>query len=190
MQIQVSRRHTGNIRAMRQENTLGSPTAEQKGNTATPAGPADSVAISPEGAYQAKLRDFHRHLQQMEMLTQQLLQQLESSKKETKAQADSFRKELDCMEIARRIMCGDTVPAKDMQFLAKYYPELFAQAIMMRMNAEHPQKHKRLTKDEQTEPQDTTVCSGAEGGEQGDTEAEAGEGKVPAAAETQSGGQG
>lgn len=86
---------------------------------------------------------------QLEMLNQEL----ENSNEQAKAIGDEFKVYARCLTIASRISRGDTVPVKDMKYLAENEPDLFKQAIMLRMPNDHPKKHKSVLDDDEEKQQ-------------------------------------
>lgn len=82
--------------------------------------------------------------QELDMLEKQL----EASKKETEAMEDMYKAFAKCLKIAARISRGDIVPPKDMKYLAEHEPDLYKQAILLRMPNPKPKKHKSLIDDE------------------------------------------
>ena len=82
--------------------------------------------------------------QELDMLEKQL----EASKKEAEAMEDMYKAFAKCLKIASRISRGDIVPAKDMKYLAEHEPDLYKQAILLRMPNPKPKKHKSLLDDE------------------------------------------
>lgn len=82
--------------------------------------------------------------QELDMLEKQL----EASKKEAEAMEDMYKAFAKCLKIASRISRGDIVPPKDMKYLAEHEPDLYKQAILLRMPNPKPKKHKSLIEDE------------------------------------------
>ena len=106
---------------------------------------ADTVEISKTGQkIQAALEEQTR----MESELDRLRQQLENSKIASEAAAKEAKTRMKCLMIAMRIQSGDEVPEADKKYLAKNDLGLYARAISMRMEKEKPQKHKRLSEDE------------------------------------------
>ncbi len=123
---------------------------------------------------QQKLDDKQDMQQQLDMLQREL----ENSRKQADAAADEFEIFTKCMKIAARITRGDIVPMKDMKYLAEHEPDLYKQAILMRMPNDHPKKHKSLVDDED-ERSDETQSS-----ESADSTSESSPGEAAGAAET------
>lgn len=98
---------------------------------------------------------------------EQLKSELESSNMQAKEFEKSAKVQSQCMLIASRIMAGDDVPIQDYKYLATNNTELYGKAIMMRVNKENPEKHKRVSEDEEeTEPTKLGDFSALEMGEQ------------------------
>ncbi len=77
---------------------------------------------------------------QMEMLRQQL----EAGNQQAKETAKGFETKLNCILIAIRVMNGDRVPLKDMQYLRENEPEMYAQAILLRRKNDRPKDYKSV----------------------------------------------
>ena len=77
-----------------------------------------------------------------------LASEMENVRKQGEASAEATKIRIKCLKIAMRIMSGDEVPAADHRFLLEKDPGLYGQAIMMRMQKEHPEKHKRISEDD------------------------------------------
>ena len=97
-----------------------------------------------------------------------LQKQLEASKKESEAMEDQFEAFAKCLKIASRVSRGDIVPPKDLKYLAEHEPDLYKQAILMRMPNPKPKKHKSVVGDEEEESQETQSSESASGSESGD----------------------
>ena len=67
-------------------------------------------------------------------------------------QSDKDEKPYDvfgkCLEIARRIMRGEKVSADEMRFLARYFPELLFQALLLRQEDKDTDEGDRLSDDD------------------------------------------
>ncbi len=102
---------------------------------------------------EAKMREKQNEI---EMLTQEL----ENSNKEAEAMGDSFKIYSRCLTIASRISRGDSVPMKDMKYLAEHEPDMFKQAILLRMPNDHPEKHKSVLDDDEEDKSSGTAEDG------------------------------
>ncbi|MBO6228962.1 MAG: hypothetical protein J6O50_00215 [Ruminiclostridium sp.] len=92
---------------------------------------------------------------QKEQELDMLEKQLEASKKEAESMEDMYKAFAKCLKIASRISRGDIVPAKDMKYLAEHEPDLYKQAILLRMPNPKPKKHKSLVDDEDEKTSET-----------------------------------
>jgi hypothetical protein len=75
--------------------------------------------------------------QQLGLLGQQMTEEREKQKSL-----------LLCLEIARRIAGGDTVPQADHKYLREHDSAMYAKAIMMRFPKNNPYKYKQLSREE------------------------------------------
>ena len=106
---------------------------------------------------------------QREQELDMLEKQLEASKKEAEAMEDMYKAFAKCLKIASRISRGDIVPAKDMKYLAEHEPDLYKQAIMLRMPNPKPKKHKSLVDDEDEKSDQTQSADSASESSGGET---------------------
>jgi len=91
---------------------------------------------------------------------QKLLELLKKS--DTKDKPYEIR--IKCLKIARRIMRGDKVSIKDLQYLMENDPELYLLAIMFRVPKEDPEEHECISDEENNSwdgSQNSMVSSGA-----------------------------
>ena len=109
---------------------------------------------------------------QKEQEQKMLEEQLKSSKEEAEAMEDMFEAFAKCIKIAARITKGDIVPMKDMKYLAEHEPDMYKQAILMRMPNDHPKKHKSLVNDEDEDTDDTMSADSAGADESAENTAE------------------
>ena len=93
---------------------------------------------------QEQLQKEKEQEQELDMLEKQL----EASRKEAESMEDMYEAFSKCIKIAARISKGDIVPMKDMKYLAEHEPDMYKQAILMRMPNDKPKKHKSLVDDE------------------------------------------
>lgn len=96
---------------------------------------------------------------------QMLTKELENADKQADAIGDEFKVYARCLTIASRISRGDTVPMKDMKYLAEHEPDLFKQAILLRVPNDHPKKHKSVLEDDEEEQQTESASESRETGE-------------------------
>lgn len=80
-----------------------------------------------------------------------LEQQLENSKEQGEAAADSFETFSKCLTIAQRITRGDKVPLKDMKYLMEHEPDLYKQAILMRQPNNKPKEYDSVLDEDDSE---------------------------------------
>jgi len=136
-------------------STLGQKAEDaETENTKTP----EEVVQSDLERKQQKLEEKQDMQQQLEMMQREL----ENSRKEAEAMEDEFEIFTRCMKIAARIQRGDIVPMKDMKYLAEHEPDLYKQAILMRMPNDHPKKHKSLLEDEDEQSEESQSSSSAD----------------------------
>lgn len=112
-------------------------------------------------AFQKKQREIQEKREQ-EAEKSMLEKELENADKQADAIGDSIETFSKCMKIASRIAKGDIVPPKDIKYLAEHEPDLYKQAIIMRVPNDKPKKHKSLVEDED-EKADSTSDSGETG---------------------------
>jgi len=87
-------------------------------------------------------------LEKMQNNYEMLVRQLETVNAQNGASAKASEIRLKCIKIAMRIMSGDIVPDGDHRFLLENDPELYGKAVMMRIQKENPEKHKRISEDD------------------------------------------
>ncbi len=133
--------NAGQNSTRRPEKTAGDHTVRQSA--------AIEVEIMPKTADGQPLAEAERLFKNEPQSTyEQLRQQFEMMNEQSKSERDKLKILLTCMEIARRISGGDTVPAKDHEFLLKHDSALYARAILMRFPKNNPHQYKRLSWDE------------------------------------------
>ena len=114
----------------------------------------DIVELSVGG--KSKSDEFSQLRQDVDML----IQQLENSRAQADSQSKEMETKLKCLQIAMRIMRGDDVPWQDHRFLAENDSKLYLQAMSLRMENDDPERHKRLSEDE--EPSNASDAAAAE----------------------------
>lgn len=105
---------------------------------------------------------------------EQFREQAESAQQQGEARAkmmDEYRK---CLLIASRIIHGDKVPTKDKTFLMEKQPDLYMQAVSLRIQNDHPKKHKRVSEDEEAQKNGASAAVDAPITENAGGEAEGG----------------
>lgn len=108
----------------------------------------DTVNISDNG--RQKARETKEEQARVEREREELLKQLENAREQGEAVADMMEKRMKCLLIASRIMGGDEVPVEDYRYLAENDLDLYSKAVSMRMEKENPNKHKRVSEDEES----------------------------------------
>jgi hypothetical protein len=105
------------------------------------------VSISEEARSKAisKMMDAQEELARMESFADTMKQQIKQAQEQGKAEANAMKIRLNCMLIAARIMKGDEVPKEDIRYLKKNDMELYNKAILMRIQNDHPKKHKKIS---------------------------------------------
>lgn len=119
---------------------------------------AEEVVQSDLERKQQKLSEKQDIQQQLE----DMRRQLENSRKEAEAMEDEFEIFSKCMKIAARIQRGDIVPMKDMKYLAEHDPDMYKQAILLRIPNDHPKKHKSIIEDEDDKSEETQSSDSAD----------------------------
>jgi len=75
---------------------------------------------------------------------------LRQAREASEGAGDMWRIKLKTLEIARRIIRGDNVPADDYSFLAEHNPELFKKAVSMRdMNNDDPTDYDSISESDE-----------------------------------------
>ncbi|MCL2125526.1 MAG: hypothetical protein FWH33_06005 [Oscillospiraceae bacterium] len=112
----------------------------------------DEVTISNGSIAKAKEENnLSDALEKMRAESRELQRQLEAAREQGDGMADYFKKKLQCIIIAMRIMQGDKVPPEDHRFLAEEEPELYHKAMSMRVEKEDPEEYDRLSEDEEND---------------------------------------
>jgi hypothetical protein len=121
------------------------------------------VNISDEGRKAAsqladlkkkQLNDAQNKLTEMKSTSERMKEQYEVMNKQGEAQAAEAKIRNKCMLIAMRIMKRDEVPKEDKKYLAKHDAALYHKALLMKIQNDHPKKHKRVSEDEKTDNAD------------------------------------
>lgn len=71
--------------------------------------------------------------------------------RETENSENPHINRIKCFKIAMRIMNGDTVPNKDILFLAENEPQMYSNALMLKQNNDNPKKYKTILEDKKGE---------------------------------------
>lgn len=75
----------------------------------------------------------------------------EQLKESTDDSNNPMKIQLQCLQIAMRIISGDNVPMKDRAFLAEHEPEMLGRAMLLRRTKENPKDYKSLLEDEKAD---------------------------------------
>ncbi|MCL2153557.1 MAG: hypothetical protein FWH57_11490 [Oscillospiraceae bacterium] len=124
--------------------------APQKAQSQITANDIDEVTISNEAKAKAQSKEeqkFADALERMRAEGRELQRQLEIARKQGEGVAEYYRSKLKCLIIAMRIMQGDIVPPEDHRFLLEEDPELYKEAMTMRIEKEDPKEHDRVSED-------------------------------------------
>ncbi|MCL2579739.1 MAG: hypothetical protein FWE32_06865 [Oscillospiraceae bacterium] len=109
------------------------------------------AALDPEEARATLAEELDRIRAQNEHIRQQM----ESAREQGEAKAEAMRMMAKALEIARRIMMGDNVPAEDHKFLMEFDAALYGKALTMRINRQDPTDYERLSEDESARETDS-----------------------------------
>ncbi len=105
----------------------------------------DRASISQEAKLlfleSEKSNDYQEKIKEIE----EMIERFKETNKKTEDPLDILGK---CLQIALRIMKGDRVPAKDMQFLAENEPSLYSNALLLRQENDKPKTHDSLLEEE------------------------------------------
>lgn len=80
-----------------------------------------------------------------------LQDQLDSIKEQEKTEEDSWEEYGKCLKIAMSIASGDNVPRQDIEYLKEHNPELFGQAMALRIPKKDPEDCESVLEDEDGE---------------------------------------
>ncbi|MCM1155017.1 MAG: hypothetical protein NC314_06935 [Roseburia sp.] len=107
-----------------------------------------TVAISAEGLGLSQKEDTSRQ----EAIERKMYQEmLESANEAAEAQGEGFADLAKALEIARRILNGDIVPAQDEQFLMEFNSEIYMRVKSMARVKEDPKEYDTLMEEEEEE---------------------------------------
>lgn len=139
-----------------------------------------TVDISAEGLGLVKMEEQKENASAREEAEKQMYQEmLESTKEAAEAQGEGYEDLAKALEIARRILNGDIVPAQDEKFLMEYNSEIYMRVKSMAEMKEDPEEYDSLLEDEEEEDNGSGSVSGASGGIRSASDVEA----VPAEGE-------
>lgn len=109
--------------------------------------PADIAEISDEA--RRGQDDFQRMLDELRERYRTLREGLIQARETSSGMAEAMKEKIICLRIAMRIMSGGKVPLKDRRYLMEKDPELYKQAICLRVEKKNPKKYDRLSEDEE-----------------------------------------
>lgn len=82
---------------------------------------------------------------------------MEQQRESDAAMKDSIKVRSKCMVIAARLAAGDKVPMKDERYLQKNDPDMYAQAMKVRIPKKDPKEYDSILEDEDEENQEGTI---------------------------------
>lgn len=111
-----------------------------------------TVAISAEGIGLVKKEEAEENASIREQNEKKMYQEMfENAKEAAEAQEEGFGDMAKAMEIARRILNGDIVPAQDEKFLMEFNSEMYMRVKSMAELKEDPEKYDSLLEEEEEE---------------------------------------
>jgi len=119
----------------------------------------DTVDISPDA--REKTDVFHKMLEEMRSEMQALREGLKQAREAGEGAASAWKEKILCLQIAMRIMSGDTVPLEDHRYLRERDAELYSRAIQLRIEKEDPKEYDRLSEDEESSNDITISADGS-----------------------------
>lgn len=122
-----------------------------------------TVAISAEGLGLVQKEEAEENAYLREQNEKQMYQEMmENTREAAEAQGEGFGDLAKAMEIARRILNGDIVPAQDEKFLMEFNSEMYMRVKSMAERKEDPEKYDSLLEEEEDE--NGNPGSGSSGG--------------------------
>lgn len=109
---------------------------------------SQAVELSAAQKKPTKEEALQKKIQAGQTMLAHLQQQLQAANEQAEKEDEAAEKQLKCSKIADRLLSGDKVSSKDLQYLMKNDPGLYSRAIMMRIFKESPQKAKQITDDD------------------------------------------
>ena len=122
------------------------------------AAPKDTLVVSEEARQSAN--DMQKKLEEMRSGYRMLLDELRRAQEAGSGMADAIKEKIKCMRIAMRIMSGGVVPIEDKRYLAEKDPQLYFQAISLRVEKEDPEEYERLSDEEDKDKPGATNSAG------------------------------
>lgn len=109
-----------------------------------------TVAISAEGFGLVKKEEADENASAREEAEKRMYQEmLENTKEAAEAQGEGYEDLAKALEIARRILNGDIVPAQDEEFLMEYNSEIYMRVKSMAEAKEDPEEYDSLLEEEE-----------------------------------------
>lgn len=123
-----------------------------------------TVAISAEGLGLVKKKEQEENASAREEAEKQMYQEmLENTKEAAEKQGEGYEDLAKALEIARRILNGDIVPAQDEQFLMGYNSEIYMRVKSMAEAKEDPEEYDSLLEEEEEDDSGSGSGKGAFG---------------------------
>lgn len=147
-----------------------------------------TVAISAEGLGLVKKEEQEENASAREEAEKQMYQEmLENTKEAAEAQGEGYEDLAKALEIARRILNGDIVPAQDEKFLMEYNSEIYMRVKSMAETKEDPEEYDSLLEEEEEDDNgsgsgSSVSGSGASGAAGGNADADVSQAEGEAAA--------
>ena len=110
---------------------------------------AEEKALEQEQIQEEKNQELKRKMEEEARFKEELLRQHESSLGENPYEAMT-----KCLQIAMRIISGDTVPKKDEQFLLENEPGMYSNSMLLRRQKDDPKEFKTLLEDEEDDSEE------------------------------------
>ena len=110
------------------------------------------VEISNEN--DKKISDASDEMQKISDRLKEFKKRLDEANEQSANAAEGWKIYLRCMQIARNIMSGNTVPKADHRYLAKHDPELYSKALTLRVEKEEPKKLKKVSSEKKSDKKD------------------------------------
>ncbi|GEM_PF-3858643 len=104
-----------------------------------------SLVLSEEGKTQ---KSGAGQLESAMLALEQLQRMAEEARESSKNAAEEARITALCYTIAMRLVAGDKVPTKDINFLREHHPEMFSMAMKFRIPKADPEEHESVLKRE------------------------------------------
>ncbi len=117
------------------------------------------TGVQPEEVCSEEELEEQRMKESEQRMVEMYQQQLEAAKENAEAAAEGFADIGRAMEIARRMMKGDIVPASDEKFLMDYNKDIYMGAKNMQAMAqnEDPKKHESVLEEDEESGESASV---------------------------------